>query len=624
MACLVAVLVVQLLPQLLPRHFSQLFSQPHSQLVPQSELPSGRLLVCLAAVGIGLIVDVTANWLRHHRPMCGVSAAVTALIICLMVPAATLWGTVLLVVFGLLVGKHLWGGTGHNPINPAILAVVAGTLLFPGTMSVPGSQWVWVAFSLISLPFLAVRPFAGMGMLVGLLLSLQARGALTGTGIAEVGLWLWVCVVITDPVTITDKPIPGIGTGLVAGLAPMLLDPVLAQTGDSFLHGRLLLAPALGVLAANAMTWAFRTLRVGKVLSWPLRFGPRQRIRPMGAPDSWIDLTDKRASDTMTLTREDPTPLTSEELLTCLERNGVFGFGGAGFPTSRKIRAVLDTKMKERVLLVNAVECDPGLLHDRWLLCNRMDEVADGISLLRSIIGFDTVTLAVHSGQTVVPPASVRLYDAIGKYPAGAERLLISAVLGRTLHPDEPPATQGVLVLNIQTVLAIHRAVRLNEKADTRFLTVADVDGSRGAIVKVSLGMRVFDMPDALRQKCPSLAQSLNPARMFAGGGMMQAWHVDETDVVDTAVNFVGSGRMPRFKESPQCSRCGRCGQVCPAHLPVADLVRLASENRAVEVAALHPERCMSCGSCSVVCLAGMDLTGHMRLLCNRAKTGSP
>ena len=159
MACLVAVLVVQLLPQ--------------------SELPSGRLLVCLTAVGIGLIVDVTANWLRHHRPICGVSAAVTALIICLMVPAAPLWGTVLLVVFGLLVGKHLWGGTGHNPINPAILAVVAGTLLFPGTMSVPGSQWVWVAFSLISLPFLAVRPFAGMGMLVGLLLSLQARGALS-------------------------------------------------------------------------------------------------------------------------------------------------------------------------------------------------------------------------------------------------------------------------------------------------------------------------------------------------------------------------------------------------------------------------------------------------------------
>jgi Na+-translocating ferredoxin:NAD+ oxidoreductase RnfC subunit len=193
--------------------------------------------------------------------------------------------------------------------------------------------------------------------------------------------------------------------------------------------------------------------------------------------------------------------------------------------------------------------------------------------------------------------------------------MLIRAVLGRVLNPEEWPASQGVLVLNIQTVLAIYLAVCFDEKANSRFLTVADVDGRRGAVVKVPLGMRVCDMLDALRQACPSLSRSLNPARVFAGGGLMQAWHADASDRVDAAVNFVGSGRMPRFKESPQCSRCGRCGQVCPAQLPVADLVRLAAENRSEEVAALHPERCLSCGSCSLVCLAGMDLAGHMRHL---------
>ena len=133
-------------------------------------------------------------------------------------------------------------------------------------------------------------------------------------------------------------------------------------------------------------------------------------------------------------------------------------------------------------------------------------------------------------------------------------------------------------MLNIQTVLAIHRAVRFHEKADFRYLTVADVDSRRGAVVKVPLGMRLFDMLDALRQRSPFLARSLNPARVFAGGGVMQAWHADESDIVDESVNFVGSGKMPRFKESPQCSRCGRCEQVCPVHLPVAELVRLTVE----------------------------------------------
>ena len=186
------------------------------------------------------------------------------------------------------------------------------------------------------------------------------------------------------------------------------------------------------------------------------------------------------------------------------------------------------------------------------------------------------------------------------------------------------PISQGVLVLNIQTVLAIHRAVRFHEKADFRYLTVADVDSRRGAVVKVPLGMRLFGMLDALRQRSPFLARSLNPARVFAGGGVMQAWHADESDIVDESVNFVGSGKMPRFKESPQCSRCGRCEQVCPVHLPVAELVRLTVGNKKREMAAFHPERCMACGSCSVVCLAGNDLTGHMRLLRNHAKTVIP
>ena len=197
----------------------------------------------------------------------------------------------------------------------------------------------------------------------------------------------------------------------------------------------------------------------------------------------------------------------------------------------------------------------------------------------------------------------------------------MKSALGVTVRPDQTPAPLGVLVLNVQTVLAIWRAVRYDEKADTRYLTVADVDGQRGLVVRVRLGARVSDVLDAVREALPSLAQALHPARMLAGGGSLQAWHADESDIVDAAVNFIGSGRVPRFKESPQCSRCGRCEQVCPAGLPVGDMVRLSLADRQHDAMAMHPERCMACGSCGTVCLAGMNLARHMQPLRLLART---
>ena len=283
-----------------------------------------------------------------------------------------------------------------------------------------------------------------------------------------------------------------------------------------------------------------------------------------------VKLPERRADESETLSQE--------AFLACLEKNGVFGFGGAGFPTARKIRTFLDSPVNKRMLLINAVECDPGLLHDKWLLRHRMNELAGGIVILQEIIGFESVTLAVHAGdqavhagapdvhkgdQTVhagkavvdgVLPGDVRIFRAANRYPAGAERLLIQSVFGDAVSSDGLPASHGVLVLNIQTLLAIHGAVRLGKKADTRFLTVADVDGGHGSVVKVRLGMRMSDVVEGVRQKSPLLSQSLNPVRLFAGGGMMQAWHADEADLVGETVNFVGSGGC-RGSRNPRSAR---------------------------------------------------------------------
>ena len=171
MACLVAVLVVQLLPQLVSHQALQ------SGQVPQSGQGAGRLVVCLVAVGVGLVVDAAANGLRQHRLMCGVSAAVTALTVCLLVPAAPLWGMVLLVVFGLIAGKHLWGGNGSQSLQSGPCWRWCPVFCcFPQRCRCPNRNGCGRCSVSFCLPFLAVRPFAGLGMLAGLILSLLDRG----------------------------------------------------------------------------------------------------------------------------------------------------------------------------------------------------------------------------------------------------------------------------------------------------------------------------------------------------------------------------------------------------------------------------------------------------------------
>src|SRR5262245_60226502 len=57
-----------------------------------------------------------------------------------------------------------------------------------------------------------------------------------------------------------------------------------------------------------------------------------------------------------------------EEVLGELERSGLRGRGGAGFPTGTKWRSVFQHRCKIRYVVMNAAEGEPGTFKDRWLL----------------------------------------------------------------------------------------------------------------------------------------------------------------------------------------------------------------------------------------------------------------
>jgi Na+-translocating ferredoxin:NAD+ oxidoreductase RnfC subunit len=252
------------------------------------------------------------------------------------------------------------------------------------------------------------------------------------------------------------------------------------------------------------------------------------------------------------------------------------------------------------------VECDPGLIHDKWVMRQYPDEIYAGIELLSRNIEFKTVTLTVKDDYGLHFPEGLKIYRVRDYYPAGAEKILIKEVLGINVPQDKVTANFGILVLNVQTIYSIYEAAYMNKRADTKYITAADVSKNNGCVVKVKLGDNVHNV---LQHLYPSA--SVN--NEFVGGGLMQCHVSYDDEVIDKSTNFIALADMPVYKESPNCSSCGLCSTNCPMGLKVNLIADIADSGRFDMTKKYHPEKCINCGICSYICLAGRNLSSKVR-----------
>ncbi|PCI61677.1 MAG: electron transport complex subunit RsxD [Gammaproteobacteria bacterium] len=103
----------------------------------------GNLIHISMAIFCALLTEFTVLSLREkpngksisHQLFDG-SAVLTAILLGIALPAlAPWWITVIGAIFAILVVKHLYGGLGHNPFNPAMAAYVLLLVSFPVQMT---------------------------------------------------------------------------------------------------------------------------------------------------------------------------------------------------------------------------------------------------------------------------------------------------------------------------------------------------------------------------------------------------------------------------------------------------------------------------------------------------------
>lgn len=546
------------------------------------------ILRFLLLVAFGGLIEFISSLIRYKKLWCGASGAITAAIISLLTVGTPLWGQLIGIAIALIIGKQIWGGTGKNILNPALVGLVPVMLLFD--LSLPQfapSLWYLPAM-LIGLLFLKVRPFAGLGYITGMLIGLSMNHDLSPWSIVTYGVLFWGCIIVTDPVTVTKNRVAGSAAGFLAGFGGMVFSAVPA-------------AVPIAILLMNLFSEVVETAAGKNKEERKARLKLSKAVHGKNYNKELIDLVPNVSLETLSDTEADM--LTGEKILRLLKESELFGMGGAAFPTFRKLQTLLSGK-EDKYFIINGVECDPGLIHDAWLLRNYSQELQKGINLIRKCVSFQEIYLAVKDTEGLSYPDDIKLHKVRDLYPIGAERILIADVLGRQLTSHEIPCEHGILVLNVQTVYSVYEAIYHRKNENTRLLTVADLKQRTAQVVKVKLGMKIRDIMDAVYP---------GTVNMFVGGGMMQAYLAEEDSVVDRTVNFIATGDYPSFKESPQCSKCGSCSKYCPSGLKVNLIADLVDLGKTRETEKYSVSDCIGCGSCSYICPAGRNLAARVK-----------
>ncbi len=281
--------------------------------------------------------------------------------------------------------------------------------------------------------------------------------------------------------------------------------------------------------------------------------------------------------------------MTSTEVREVVTKSGLRGRGGAGYPTGLKWTTVAKAEGKQKYIICNADEGDPGAFMDRSVLESDPFRVLEGMAI---------AAFAVHASEGYIycraeyPLAVARLRSAIraaqragflgsniadtsftfdvqirlgaGAFVCGEETALIQSVEGKrgTPRPRPPyPAVSGLfgcptLINNVESLASVptilrkgadwYSSIGIGKSRGTKVFALAGRIVNTG-LVEVPMGMTlreiIFDIGGGIPNGRPFKAvQTGGPS-----GGCIPAEHLDTPVSYETLIelgSFMGSGGM--------------------------------------------------------------------------------
>lgn len=304
----------------------------------------------------------------------------------------------------------------------------------------------------------------------------------------------------------------------------------------------------------------------------------------------------------------------ARRLIDVVERAGLTGRGGAGFPTGRKLRSVAAGRGRA-VVVANGAEGEPASAKDKLLLSRSPHLVLDGISMAAYAVGADRAFLVLHRqegrlGRSLeaavearavadIDPVPIEVVGIPGRYVSSEQSAIVDYLNGGEGLPTfSPPRThergfdgRPTLVNNAETLahLALiarygdrwFRAAGLPEAAGTMLVTVGGAVGGPG-VYEIELGTpagSVLTMAGGLTERPQAVLTGgyfgswlpaeiawplpLAHAAVRAAGGALGAGIV--IALPESACGLAETARVVRYLSGQTAGQCGPCVFGLPA-----------------------------------------------------------
>lgn len=338
--------------------------------------------------------------------------------------------------------------------------------------------------------------------------------------------------------------------------------------------------------------------------------------------------------------------LGTEQLEDLLYRSGASGLAREGIPT--RFHSAVIGPQAVRHVIVTQVGADVFGPNPEVLLDARaMPAFAEGLSILGRVLPNASFHVAVSDeGRALAgrlakllagnPKASVHALEP--RYPQEFSELLVRSVLNEDFPFGFSAANVGVVVMDVQAILAAHAAVVEGRPVIDRLVALAGPGFERPAHLRVRVGTPIQQFI-AGRLLAGDLKQKIVLDSILSGPAVEDLSRpLDRTTTIVVALpddnrrlpfafarpglhtdsfsrSFVPAwlpvkkiASTNRHGEERPCIQCGWCARVCPVRI-IPQLIyrqaRVATTDLLVRYGAFN---CIDCNLCSLVCPSKLPL----------------
>ena len=315
---------------------------------------------------------------------------------------------------------------------------------------------------------------------------------------------------------------------------------------------------------------------------------------------------------------EDVASLSKEQIIEKVKEAGVVGMGGAGFPTHVKLSPKEPDKIE--FIIANCAECEPYLTADYRRMLENPEELIGGMKIVLRLFDHAKGILGVEDNkpdciqklkELTKDEERIEVMPLKTKYPQGGERQLIYATTGRAINSKMLPADAGCIVDNVETLVAINRAVKEGKPVMDRIFTVTGDAVANPGNFEYCIGMSYAE----ILEEAGGFKE--NPEKMISGGPMMGfAVFSLEIPTTKTSSSLLCLKKDDvSASEVTACINCGRCVSVCPEQIVPSRLAKMSQFHDSESFEKWNGMECIECGSCSYICPAHRPLAQYIKTM---------